>query len=1090
MKTRYHIIKSYSELEKLVEACLKTGYASVDFETNAEPIYNDTFKPTILSVTFQPGSGISIPLQHFECSESHINKTWLEWLTYFGRNVIENPNVVKIAWNWKFDNQIFQRYNIYSRGTVIDGMLAKYLLNEERPNGLKDMVRRFLPEFSDYEKYDSFDSIPWSKKPLKKLCEYGCMDTDFTFRLSIFFESFLIKKGFYNLYRNLIMPASKVLQSAEKNGLPFDVELNVKLREKYNNLINEYNTKLRSIRTVQRYQNYIIKKRKEDYIETLESEIEELREEGKDRQVKTREQKLSRIIAGEYTTKAELKLIEEVNFSSQKQMVDLLYNSNHGFKFPVIAYTVDKHKKPTNNPSTAEDTLIKLKEHDKSGFIDTLLDLRGVQTINSTFIVGLGDLVQSDGGVHPTFLIHGTVSGRLSSRNPNGQNIPKTMVNPDVKLQFIPPKNQLFLCYDYSQAELRILAHLANESTMLEWFRTGKDIHLASACKKYHENYDEIIKIYQDEQHPEYKLWKKRRKQAKTINFGIVYEQSAAKLAESLSTPEEPVSKEEGQQFLDDYFKTFPKVKKFMEKQHKFMEKHGYCVSLFGRRRRCPKVYSENYGEYLEALRQCVDDKTEALTIDGWKKYNEINVGTLILTKNPITGILEWQPIEKVNIYPDYDGDLYSIEGKTFSALTNGKHRWLCNHNTKPNSKVEFVTTEELYNSKVVMPIHRTGEYLGNKNKILSDDMVFILGIILTDGHIRYYQDKSKPRYGKPWYVVITQSKEKNIPIIQNVVDKIGYNYNYKVSGKKHVWKFNKDFADYLHNIIPNKELNMGLLNSLTKKQIKLLLDGMILGNGCKKGTRIITSSIEQANLIQILIVMAGYYSNILINDNRGVHFSNKVKSGKIVTKNVSYLVTIGKNKHFHHISTRGTNHIKKISNQNKLIWCPTVNNGTWVCRRNGKTYITGNSTNMPCQSAASDMALFASVIVYGKVKKGELPPMKEVNTVHDSVYQFILPKYITPDTIYNIWDICRNPSTKEYFGFSIDDVDMSMDFTIGRNMAEELPYIPGYDYNKLLREDFDIDEYYREYNKFRDIPISDYPKKFKKYFKESWRKR
>lgn len=1091
MKTRYHIIKSYSELEKLVEACLKTGYASVDFETNAEPIYNDTFKPTILSVTFQPGSGISIPLQHFECSESHINKTWLEWLTYFGRNVIENPNVVKIAWNWKFDNQIFQRYNIYSRGTVIDGMLAKYLLNEERPNGLKDMVRRFLPEFSDYEKYDSFDSIPWSKKPLKKLCEYGCMDTDFTFRLSIFFESFIIKKGFYNLYRNLIMPASKVLQSAEKNGLPFDVELNVKLREKYNNLINEYNTKLRSIRTVQRYQNYIIKKRKEDYIETLESEIEELREEGKDRQVKTREQKLSRIIAGEYTTKAELKLIEEVNFSSQKQMVDLLYNSNHGFKFPVIAYTVDKHKKPTNNPSTAEDTLIKLKEHDKSGFIDTLLDLRGVQTINSTFIVGLGDLVQSDGGVHPTFLIHGTVSGRLSSRNPNGQNIPKTMVNPDVKLQFIPPKNQLFLCYDYSQAELRILAHLANESTMLEWFRTGKDIHLASACKKYHENYDEIIKIYQDEQHPEYKLWKKRRKQAKTINFGIVYEQSAAKLAESLSTPEEPVSKEEGQQFLDDYFKTFPKVKKFMEKQHKFMEKHGYCVSLFGRKRRCPKVYSENYGEYLEALRQCVDDKTEALTIDGWKKYNEINVGTLILTKNPITGILEWQPIEKVNIYPDYiDGDLYSIEGKTFSALTNGKHRWLCNHNTKPNSKVEFVTTEELYNSKVVMPIHRTGEYLGNKNKILSDDMVFILGIILTDGHIRYYQDKSKPRYGKPWYVVITQSKEKNIPIIQNVVDKIGYNYNYKVSGKKHVWKFNKDFADYLHNIIPNKELNMGLLNSLTKKQIKLLLDGMILGDGCKKGTRIITSSIEQANLIQILIVMAGYYSNILINDNRGVHFSNKVKSGKIVTKNVSYLVTIGKNKHFHHISTRGTNHIKKISNQNKLIWCPTVNNGTWVCRRNGKTYITGNSTNMPCQSAASDMALFASVIVYGKVKKGELPPMKEVNTVHDSVYQFILPKYITPDTIYNIWDICRNPSTKEYFGFSIDDVDMSMDFTIGRNMAEELPYIPGYDYNKLLREDFDIDEYYREYNKFRDIPISDYPKKFKKYFKESWRKR
>lgn len=76
---------------------------------------------------------------------------------------------------------------------------------------------------------------------------------------------------------------------------------------------------------------------------------------------------------------------------------------------------------------------------------------------------------------------------------------------------------------------------------------------------------------------------------------------------------------------------------------------------------------------------------------------------------------------------------------------------------------------------------------------------------------------------------------------------------------------------------------------------------------------------------------------------------------------------------------------------------------------------------------------------------------MREVDTVHDSVYQFIKPKYITPDTIYKIWDICRNPDTKNYFNFSIDDVDMSMDFTIGRTMAEELPFIPGYDYEKCL---------------------------------------
>lgn len=1091
MFTRYKIIRSFKELKQLVEACLNTGYASVDFETNAEGIYKNTFKPTILSVSFQVGSGCSIPLQHFDESVKEI--PWLKWLQYFGRRVVENPNIVKVAQNFKFDNQIFVKYGIYVRGTVIDTMLAKYLLNEEKPHGLKPMVAKYLPEFADYEKYDKFETIPWDKKPLEPLARYGCMDTDFTLRLALFLEKKLIDKGFYNLYRNLIMPASKVLQDAETNGLPIDLSFNDFLQDKYSKLIQETNDKLRSVRQIRRYQKYSIEQRKQVYIDKLTQEIEELSGDPKKvKSIKNREDKISRILAGEYKTNDEKKLIEPVNFNSTKQMVDLLYISPKGFKFPIVEYTKDKRNKPTDNPSTSEDTLIKISDQDKTGFIKALLDLRGLDKMNSTYIVGLRELVQSDNKVHPTFLISGTTSGRLSSRNPNGQNIPKVMVNPDIKKQFIPPPGKLFLTYDYSQAELRILAHLAKEETMLEWFRTGKDIHLASACKKYHEDYDKIIKIYEDEQHELYPLWKKRRKQAKTINFGIVYEQSAHKLAESLSTPEEKVEDSEGQQFLDEYFTTFPKIKKFMDKQHKFMEKHGYCVSLFGRRRRCPKVYSDNFSEYLEALRQCVDEETEALTTDGWRRYDQLYNGQLILTKNCNTGILEWQPIENINIYPDYQGDLYSFEGKTFSALTNGKHRWLCNHDSKPGSKAEFLTTEELYNSKIVRPIHRTGEYNGNRKKVLDDDLVYLLGIILTDGHLRYYRDKTKPRYGKPWYALITQSKEKNIPLIQSAIDKLDnrFTYIHKVYGKKHVWKFNKDFADYLDTIIPNKKLNMSLIHSLTKSQIRLLLDGMILGDGCKHGTRILTSSIEQANLIQVLVVMAGYYSNILINDNRGIHISNKIKRGKIITKNISYLVTIGESKYFHHRSTRGINHIKKLSNQKQLIWCPTVKNGTWVCRRKGKTYITGNSTNMPCQSAASDMALFASIIVWEKVRKGELPPMKEVNTVHDSVYQFIEPKYITPDTIYKVWDICRNPSTKKYFGFEIKDVDMSMDFTVGRTMAEELPYIPGYDYNKMLSKDFDIDEYYAEHRKVKNIPIEKYPKKFKSYFDESWRKR
>ena len=108
METKYKIITNKQELKKLIQCCKQTGYASVDFETNAEPIYNKSFKPTILSVTFQPGFGCSIPLDHFE-TKKYTSKgwNWKKMLRKFGEEVIENPNVVKVAWNYKFDDQIF-----------------------------------------------------------------------------------------------------------------------------------------------------------------------------------------------------------------------------------------------------------------------------------------------------------------------------------------------------------------------------------------------------------------------------------------------------------------------------------------------------------------------------------------------------------------------------------------------------------------------------------------------------------------------------------------------------------------------------------------------------------------------------------------------------------------------------------------------------------------------------------------------------------------------------------------------------------------------------------------------------------------------
>jgi DNA polymerase-1 len=744
MESRYAIIKSFSQVKKLVKACLKTGIASIDYETNAEGIYNKTFRPTILSVTFQVGSGVSIPLCHHEYDNPH----WKKWLLYFGRKVVENPKVTKVGWNLKFDLQIFELYGIYVRGTVLDGMLMKYLLNEERPNDLKSMVRRYLPEHGDYEKADKFDKIPWDKKPLEQLCKYGCQDTDYTLRLSMFFENKLIEIGMYPLLRHLIMPASRVLQHAEKTGLYLDRKFNQELLESYKPKIDQATSGCLNLPRVKRFSRWLIQERISKYISSIERELEDLDySDPKDaRKIASREQKISNIRAGVFTTKKELELTRDINLGSPVDLPMLLY-SEKGFKFPIIKYTKDKTtNRDTDKPSTDEDTLVELRlsiknpESPKAIFLDNLLKLRGLKKMYTTYIEGWHDKVQDDSKLHGRFLIHGTTSGRLSSQEPNLQQIPKTSVDPNIKKQLVAPDGKLYMALDYSQAELRIMAHLSGDETYLEAFAKGQDPHLAIAAKKYGVSYEEAYKAYSDEQHPDHNLWKNRRKQAKQICFGIIYGIQKKLLAVKLSDPKAGiiVTPDEAQQQLNEFFHEHPKIKKFMIHQEKVLIKHGYIKSLFGRKRRLPQVYSDNEQEAAYAVRL---------------------------------------------------------------------------------------------------------------------------------------------------------------------------------------------------------------------------------------------------------------------------------------------------------------------------------------------------SVNMPCQSAASDMNLFASVLNYWKMRQGKLPFMQETCNVHDATYYLVRPEYINTWVVHEIWETCRNPNTKEYFNFQIDDVNMSMDFVIGRSMAEELPFIPGYDYRKMLKPDFNPDEYLEEHRKYRGIEIEDYPK-------------
>ena len=759
-KTKYHILENEQQLDMLIDACKKTGYASVDFETTGNRIYNNDFYPTILGVCFEPGRAGVIPLGHFD---SKFKKSWKTKLQKFGEEVIANENIVKVAWNAKFDMQVFHKYGIFHKGRLFDGMLAKYVLDEAKPNDLKSMVRRFLPKFGDYEEDYEGCNLPWDQKPLLGLSQYCAIDTDMCLRLFLFFEKKMMDKKFYHLFRNLIMPASNLLTKVETRGQRLDKEWHGKLMEEYPRRILEAETKVRALKKVKRFEKSLIQQRLDKAISKIEEEIRESKKVIKtsddsrkiasaERSIKNREEKIARLMAGEFNTKSEKAIIEPINFGSASQMTQLLFTDPKGFKFPVVKYT-QKDKRDTDNPSSSEAVLLELQKTDKTGFIDTLLELRGLKQINNMFVKGFANLVQDDGRLHPKFNIHGTRTGRLSSADPNSQQLPRVATDPTIRRCLVASPGRLYLMMDYSQCELRLMAHLSKCKGLLEAFAKGWDPHLSVACKKYGVNYDDIYPIYKDEQHPEYTTWKIRRKQAKHIVFGCIYHIGAAKLAEELSDPKTGlvVTPKESQGFLDDFFKDFPEVKKFMDNQMKFIHKHGYIKTLFGRKRRCPEIFGDN----------------------------------------------------------------------------------------------------------------------------------------------------------------------------------------------------------------------------------------------------------------QMQIVAA----------------------------------------------------------ENAAI-------------------------NTPSQSAASDMALFTSILIDELIQKGEFPDLQEVGTVHDSIYFDTLPKDINPKTIYQLWDMARNPSTKEWFGFQIDDIDMSMDFEVGRSQGEELPFAVGYDYNRLLnfkgewKGSKEEEYYFSLVNKCKSVDIKDYPKVYPEYFK------
>lgn len=987
-KTKYHILENEQQLDMLIDACKKTGYASVDFETTGNRIYNNDFYPTILGVCFEPGRAGVIPLGHFD---SKFKKSWKTKLQKFGEEVIANESIVKVAWNAKFDMQVFHKYGIFHKGRLFDGMLAKYVLDEAKPNDLKSMVRRFLPKFGDYEEDYEGCNLPWDQKPLLGLSQYCAIDTDMCLRLFLFFEKKMMDKKFYHLFRNLIMPASNLLTKVETRGQRLDKEWHGKLMEEYPRRILEAETKVRALKKVKRFEKSLIQQRLDKAISKIEDEIRESKKVIKtsddsrkiasaERSIKNREEKIARLMAGEFNTKSEKAIIEPINFGSASQMTQLLFTDPKGFKFPVVKYT-QKDKRDTDNPSSSEAVLLELQKTDKTGFIDTLLELRGLKQINNMFVKGFANLVQDDGRLHPKFNIHGTRTGRLSSADPNSQQLPRVATDPTIRRCLVASPGRLYLMMDYSQC-------IDGDSYI--FCNTG-----IKKLKEIIPGKDKICMI--DPQH---------KNKHRVLNINVLANKGKAECLR--------ITTNTGRQLI-------------LTEEHPVKTKQGFTLA---------KDLKLSDTLYIENPKDCYPHgfshdgltENESNFFDCGFNFsdNDTNVINMVLKANPnerfafIGGLLT----RGLNFskYPKSFQELQLI----FQAhgLAISRYSTLVWAYPKDDFMYEQITNIEKVGKREVydMEVENLHEFNPNGIRVHNCELRLMAHLSKCKGLLE--------AFAKGWD-----------PHLSVACKKYGVNY------------------DDIYPIYKDEQHPEYTTWKIRRKQAKHIVFGCIYHIGAAKLA-------EELSDPKTGLVVTPKESQGFLDD----FFKDFPEVKKFMDNQMRYIHKHG--------------YIKTLFGRKRR--CPEIfgdNQMQIVAAENA-------AINTPSQSAASDMALFTSILIDELIQKGEFPDLQEVGTVHDSIYFDTLPQDINPKTVYQLWDMARNPSTKEWFGFQIDDIDMSMDFEVGRSQGEELPFAVGYDYNRLLnfkgewKGSKEEEYYFSLVNKCKSVDIKDYPKVYPEYFK------
>ncbi len=502
IKHDYILLENENEIEKLISALLGQKEFCFDTETTGLDFHGAEVVGIAFSYTKNTAYYVNLPAE-FENAKKLIQKF---------KPAFENPEILKIGQNIKFDIQMLKPYGINVAGPFFDTMLAHYLLQPEQQHNFNFLSRKYL-KYNPVEIEELIGPKGKDQKNMREvdpllIKEYSGEDADITFQLKELLCNELKEVELLKIAEEIEMPLIPVLAEMEFAGVSLDTDF-----------LNEY-------------------------AKVLQTKIQEF------------EQKIFHLSGTAF------------NVSSPKQLGEILFD-----KMKIISNPL---KTKTGQYSTSEQELQKLIG--KHEIISIILDYRTVQKLQNTYVESLPKLVHTKTSrLHTSFNQAITATGRLSSTNPNLQNIPiRTAEGREIRKAFVTSSNEnLILSADYSQIELRLIAAMSGDENMIEDFRKGADIHSATAAKIFNIDISDVTKDM--------------RSQAKSANFGIIYGISSFGLAQNLS-----ITRSDAKNLIDNYFKSYPKVKEYMDKQIAFARDHEYVTTLFGRRRYLADINSRN----------------------------------------------------------------------------------------------------------------------------------------------------------------------------------------------------------------------------------------------------------------------------------------------------------------------------------------------------------------------------------------------------------------------------------------------------------------------------------------------------------------